>query len=98
MSERQWRLTRAAADDLAALYCHGVSEFGEARADAYYADIVSVFDLLADYPLLGQLRQEIRPPVRTFRVGRHIVVYEVGLDNAPLILRVRHGRDDWQSY
>jgi len=90
-----FRLTRAAADDLVRIYLEGLALFGPAQADRYHAGLDATFAFLGDHPRAARLREEIVPPVRVHRYRSHLIVYEVADDDAVLILRVRHGREDW---
>ncbi len=70
--------------------------FGVKQAEAYHVDLEATFRFLSDYPRAARLRTEISPPVRVHPFKAHLVVYEVS-DDGILILRVRHGREDWVS-
>ena len=37
----------------------------------------------------------LHPPVRVHRYQSHLIIYEIAEDDMVLILRVRHGREDW---
>ncbi len=92
----RYRLSRAAADDIAAILIEGIGRFGLAQADHYHADMAATLDFLARYPRAARLREELDPPVRIHRCGSHLIVYEEAEDGV-LILRVRHGREDWST-
>lgn len=47
------------------------------------------------YPRIARLRQEIDDATRGFPVGVHIIFYQVDDADDVLILRIRHGREDW---
>ena len=89
-----YRLSGAAEADLLAIYAEGVREYGLAQADAYFAGIENIFEFLTAYPRAARERIEIRPPVRVFRYKAHLVIYRLVADDV-LILRLRHGREDW---
>jgi len=57
----------------------------------------AIFEFLADYPQAARLREEISPPVRVHPYKAHLVIYDVGDEDKVIILRVRHGREDWIS-
>jgi toxin ParE1/3/4 len=93
----RFRLTRAAVDDLTAIFLEGMEQFGLPQADVYHEGLSAIFAFLADYPLAARLREEISPPVRVHPYKAHLVIYDVGDENEVIILRVRHGREDWIS-
>ncbi|GHD04256.1 type II toxin-antitoxin system RelE/ParE family toxin [Novosphingobium pokkalii] len=93
----RFRLTHAAADDLAAIFLEGIEQFGLPQADAYHEGLGAIFAFLAGYPHAARLREEISPPVRAYPYKAHLVIYDVGGDDEVIILRVRHGREDWMS-
>ncbi|MFT4026671.1 MAG: type II toxin-antitoxin system RelE/ParE family toxin [Novosphingobium sp.] len=41
------------------------------------------------------LRHELKPPVRAYRFQSHLVFYDQLPDGGILVLRIRHGREDW---
>lgn len=90
-----YRLTRRAEQDVIEIYIYGAREFGAAQADAYHDKLETAFDLLASQPYIARERNELAPPVRIHPVGAHIVVYLVDDTGDILIVRVRHGREDW---
>lgn len=91
-----YRLTRAATDDLLTIYLAGLEQFGVAQADRYHDDLERMFAFLAETPRAARLREELNPPVRAHPFKAHIIVYDE-TDDGILILRVRHGREDWIS-
>lgn len=88
-----YKLTRAAADDVAAIFRDGVERFGLELADRYHDGLAATFSFLAAYPQAARERIELRPPVRIHRYKAHLVIYEVR--DQVVVLRVRHGREDW---
>ena len=58
-------------------------------------DWLQPFAFLAKYPRAARERKEIRGAVRIHPYKAHLIVYELGPDDRVLILRVRHGREDW---
>jgi toxin ParE1/3/4 len=90
-----YRLTRRAEADVIEIYLNGVERFGVEHAEAYHAALERTFELVARHPRLAQERTEIVPAVRIHPSGAHVIVYTVGADDDVLIVRVRHGREDW---
>ena len=90
-----YRLTRAAENDIIRIYVDGARLFGEAQAERYHQELESVFELLAANPRMARERHEIAPPVRVHPFKAHLVVYVIEDSGGILIVRVRHGHEDW---
>ena len=52
--------------------------------------------MLADNSLIARERRELAPPVRLHPYQAHMIVY-VEEGQGMLIVRVLHGRQDWES-
>ncbi len=92
-----FRLTRLAEDDILSLYVEGARIFGEAQAERYHQQLCNVFDLIGRNPQIARERREITPPVRVHPHKAHLIVYVVDDDGVAVIVRVRHGREDWEQ-
>jgi toxin ParE1/3/4 len=92
-----YRTTRRADQDIIDIYVHGAAEFGVEQAERYHEGLISVFDLLAGNPLLARERTEFNPPVRLHPYQAHMIAYVIR-DDGILIIRVLHGRQDWERY
>lgn len=90
-----YRLTSEAAEDLINIYVEGVRLFGTVQAEKYQDALEERFDLLAFNPRMARERTQLTPPVRINPFGAHIIVYRVEDDDAVLVIRIRHGREDW---
>ena len=90
-----YTLSKKAEEDIVRLYLEGAEMFGAQQAERYHAGLERVFRFLSDHPEAAREREEIDPPVRVHRYGSHIVVYVVQEAANVLIVRVRHGREDW---
>jgi toxin ParE1/3/4 len=92
-----YKLTRKAVDDIIVLFVEGARRFGIEQAERYHGGLERVLQMLSDNPELARERLEITPPVRVHPHGSHLVVYTVTEDRDVLIVRVRHGHEDWQD-
>lgn len=92
-----YKTTRLADQDIIDIYVHGVTAFGIDQAERYHEGMVSVFDLLAENPHLTRERPEFDPPVRLHPYQAHMIAYIIR-DDGILIIRVLHGRQDWERY
>lgn len=70
--------------------------FGRKQADAYSMGLAAAFRLIADYPLSARERLETVRPVRARPYRSHVILYTVEQAGV-LVLRVRHGQEDWQA-
>jgi len=91
-----YKLSAKAEEDIIHAFREGVRLFGAEQAEKYYAGIERIFEFLSDTPEAARERPEITPPVRIHPYRSHIVVYLIDEKNDVLILRVRHGREDWK--
>lgn len=62
-------------------------------ADAVIDRIERAFDMLADAPLAGRSRDELRSNLRSFAVGNYIIFYRP-LPDGVEVVRVMNGRQD----
>ena len=90
-----YRLTRSAEQDLIDIYIEGYRKFGVAQAEAYAEKLKKTFELLSDFPGLSRDRDEFKPPVRIHGCGVHVIIYDVDEHGDVVIIRIRHGHDDW---
>lgn len=91
-----FRTSPQADEDIADLYVAGALRFGVAQAERYQDGLFSAFQMLADNPLMARERRELAPPVRLHPYQAHMIVY-VEEGAGVLIVRVLHGRQDWES-
>jgi toxin ParE1/3/4 len=87
LSDEAWR-------DLTEIHRYGVREFGAPTANAYLSALVRTLAQLAEWPSLGRLRTDVRPPVRLFSTGVHNIFYDP-IDGKVRIIRVLHHSVDW---
>ena len=90
-----FRLTRRAEDDIVDIYRFTAETFGLQQADAYHDRLHKAFRIIGEQPNIARERPEISPPVRIHPCGAHIIIYVAPHGEPVLILRVRHGSEDW---
>lgn len=90
-----YRLSREAEEDIVRIYIGGARLFGHAQAEAYHGELKSRFELLAHNPRMARERSEISPPVRIHPYKAHLIVYVIDANDDVLIIRIRHGHEDW---
>lgn len=92
----RYRLSQCGDHDLDEIYTRGAELFGLDQADEYAAGLTRVFKFLASFPRAARERFEANPPVRAHPYKSHIVVYVIDQEEI-LIVRIRHGHEDWLS-
>ena len=92
-----FRLGNKAEDDIAGIAKTGLLLFGTEQARRYHAELFDLFELIAANPRMARERREIEPPVRIQPFKAHLVVYEVDDHDDVVILRVRHGHENWSE-
>ena len=90
-----YRLSSDARDDLLGIFFVGLEMFGYRQAEIYREGLEKAFALLADYPEMARVREEIDGSVRAFPHQAHVIVYEIDEGGDILVLRIRHGHEDW---
>ncbi len=90
------RYTAAADADLRSIYIFGSEAFGTRQAEAYVAGLRRAVQMISDFPFAARLRETIQPPVRARPFQSHVIIYTVD-EAGVLILRFRHGLEDWQE-
>lgn len=91
-----YRTTKQADQDIIGIYVRGTTEFGVAQSDRYVEGLFSTFELLAENPHIAREHSELNPPMRLKPYGAHVIAYMLH-GGGILIVRVLHGRRDWQS-
>ncbi|ARM10487.1 MULTISPECIES: type II toxin-antitoxin system RelE/ParE family toxin [Rhizobium] len=92
-----FRLTEEAEEDIIGIAETGIRLFGSAHARHYHDELYAIFDLIAANPRMARERDEISPPMRIHPFKAHLVVYTIVEGDHVLIVRIRHGHEDWSS-
>ncbi|WBH17344.1 type II toxin-antitoxin system RelE/ParE family toxin [Sphingomonas radiodurans] len=87
------RISNLASADLDDIRLEGEARFGPDASLRHLGGFDRIFGLLRDQPMIGQLRPELGPDVRTFSHRPHRVVYRTDGDEV-LILRIVHSAQD----
>jgi toxin ParE1/3/4 len=93
----RYRLTRAAARDLAEIGLYTQQVWGVAQRRRYLRRLDRRMTRLADRPGLGAPRDDIRTGYRSFREGRHIIFYRTAVEGIEIV-RVLHESMDVQLH
>lgn len=89
-----YRLSPSALKDLDAIWDHSARKWSVGQADTYTRDLAADMAFLVQHPQIAPERREVRPPVRLYRSGSHLIIYRVEAGWI-LVLRVVHARQNW---
>ncbi|MFI3221623.1 MAG: type II toxin-antitoxin system RelE/ParE family toxin [Methylococcaceae bacterium] len=92
-----YRIRQLAENDLEQIWLYSFHEWGLEQADRYIRLMIGRFLWLAENPLLGKRRDDIKPGYYSFPEGRHVIFYtttESGID----IIGIPHQRMDIISH
>jgi toxin ParE1/3/4 len=88
----RYALLRRARADLRGIRDH-ILEDHPARALSFVDELLERCQLLADNPLIGRARPELRPGLRSFPHGDYLIFYRPAADGVTIV-RVLHGARD----
>jgi len=88
--------SRQAEADIVAINREGIRLFGIKQAQKYAADMAEAFRLIGEFPQSSPEREGFNRPVRVRPFGSHVILYELR-DDVAIILRIRHGHEDWTA-
>ena len=91
------QISAQANSDLDRLVQDGLRQFGRRQTDRYLEGVYSAFGLLAEFPRANREHTEFNPPLGVQPYGSHLILYLVE-DEILHILRIRHGREDWNPH
>ncbi len=88
--------SREAETDIASINRESIQLFGARQAAKYASGLARAFRSIADFPFAYPVREGMLRMVRIRPYEAHVILYEV-VDGTVLILRIRHGREDWMD-
>lgn len=87
------RLSAAARDDLREILLFTRERWGRVQRERYRIRIGRALDVLAANPAIGQARDDLFLGCRSFRVGPHLIYYQV-VSKTVVVARILHERRD----
>ncbi|MBN9231767.1 MAG: type II toxin-antitoxin system RelE/ParE family toxin [Legionella sp.] len=97
MTNKTYRLYPKALEDLESIYLYSTREFGIKKTEDYILAINSSFQHLADDPFISRKCDYIRPYLRAFNVGSHIIFFKT-TDYGIAVIRVLHQSMDFNRH
>lgn len=96
MTRYNYVITNAAENDLLNIWSY-IADDNPKAADKLIDKLIHCMESLADMPLMGRSRDDIRLGYRSFPVGHYVVFYRVS-KNTIEIMHVLHGKRDITSF
>jgi len=93
-----YTVSQAADADIDALFDLGIDLFGQAQAENYVAGLIKTLEFLASFPRAARLRDDLPSPIRAYPYKAHLILYDIDDTDDIVIVRVRHGHEDWQTH
>ncbi|MCO5162990.1 MAG: type II toxin-antitoxin system RelE/ParE family toxin [Mesorhizobium sp.] len=87
------RISAQAQRDLEQIWAYSAENWGEDQAVQYVAQVRAALELLRTNPGLARPAEDVRPGLRKFTVGSHVLYVRLG-DRFLRLVRVLHGRMD----
>ena len=91
-----YRLSPTALKDLDAIWDHTARTWSVGQAETYIRILAADMNLLVQHPQIARERSEIRPPVRLYRSGSHLIIYRIEAEWLQ-VLRIVHARQNWSA-
>lgn len=74
-----------------------IADDSETAADRLLRRIDSILDMLAETPLAGRARPELRPEIRSFPIGNYVIFYVARPDAIDVVRVLSRYRDITQD-
>ena len=99
MSNKKYRLSFQAKQDLLAIFEFTITHWGEKQARIYAQQLSDGFEMLSDNPRVGKSRNELFENAMSFVIGSHIVFYSINQnqENNIEVARILHQSMDFQG-
>lgn len=75
--DKKYNLTLQAENDLKEIWHYTVDRWNQEQADKYGEQLEQRLQWLAENPMLGRPRNEIKQGYRSFNEGKHLIFYRV---------------------
>ena len=87
-----YRVDHSAQVDLSQIWAY-VANDSVSAADRLIVTFKDKFRLLATQPLMGELRPELAPNLRSFSVGNYVIFYRPAEDGIEVVRVIHSARD-----
>lgn len=92
----KYLLTKKAVEDLSKIWGYTFETWSERQADKYYSELLYSCKTLAENPLLGKGYDELGKGILGYKINNHIIFYRAISKLEIEIIRVLHGKMDFE--
>jgi toxin ParE1/3/4 len=93
----KYKLSKSAVKDLNNIWSYTFKKWSLIQADKYYASLIRVFQDISNNPKEGKNYSGVSTDLLGFRIGKHIIFYEIINADMVEITRILHGSMDLKS-
>ncbi len=72
---KKYKLAPQAEKDLLTIFLEGIEKWGYTQAEKYADEFHECFNLLAEFPEMGNTRKEFEETLQSFEKGSHTIFY-----------------------
>lgn len=90
-------IRKLARADLEDIWLYAFQEWGVEQADRYVRSLLSRFSWIAENPLLGKPRNDVKSGYYCFPEGMHVVFYKIA-KTGPEIIGIPHQSMDGKAH
>ena len=94
MSDKKYRISKQAIDDLNEIWIYTFHKWSKEQADRYYALIIDEIEFIADNYLIGKSAEQTRKNYRVTKIKSHLIFYRKVENDIVEIVRILNQRMD----
>ena len=94
MSDKKYRISKQAIDDLNEIWIYTFHKWSKDQADRYYALIIDEIEFIAENYLIGKSAEQTRKNYRVTKIKSHLIFYRKVENDIVEIVRILNQRMD----
>ena len=94
MSDKKYRISKQAIDDLNEIWIYTFHKWSKEQADRYYALIIDEIEFIAENYLIGKSAEQTRKNYRVTKIKSHLIFYRKVENDIVEIVRILNQRMD----
>ena len=94
MSDKKYRISKQAIDDLNEIWIYTFHKWSKEQADRYYDLIIGEIEFIAENYLIGKSSEQTRKNYRVTKIKSHLIFYRKVENDIVEIVRILNQRMD----